>query len=93
MMHVIFRRLTAHFQVREGYWFAPKLYGIGAVPATWQGWLATALFLLLLGLSMRLMPNDAARIAAAAPLVLSFTLLCWLKTDGGWRWRWGPDKD
>ncbi len=91
MLGLMIRKARAPYMIREGYWFAPKLYGIGAVPVTWQGWLATALFLLLLGLAM-LMPNDAAKIAVAVPLVLGFTLLCWLKTDGGWRWRWGPEK-
>ena len=28
-------------RVREGYWFAPKRYGYGAKPVTWQGWAVT----------------------------------------------------
>lgn len=32
------------FRVRPGYWFRPKKLGWGAVPVTWQGWLATILF-------------------------------------------------
>lgn len=27
-------------------WFGPKRFGIGAAPASWQGWVATALLIL-----------------------------------------------
>ena len=29
-------------------WFGPKRFGFGASPASWQGWLATALLILAL---------------------------------------------
>ena len=33
--------MIAGERVRPGYWFRPKRFGYGAVPATWQGWAAT----------------------------------------------------
>ena len=32
----------------EGYWFKRKLYGWGWTPATWQGWLVLAVFVVLM---------------------------------------------
>ena len=29
-------------------WFVPKKYGFGARPNSWQGWLATILFCLII---------------------------------------------
>lgn len=76
-------------KVRPGYWFAQRRYGVGAVPANAAGWAAVSVFGLLLGLNLLLMPGELARIATAAVLILGFTLIAWIKTDGGWRWRWG----
>jgi hypothetical protein len=82
-----------YFRVRPGYWFKPKRYGFGAIPATWQGWLASAL---LVGIAAALanfaQHGHPAFRALLVPLVLGFLWLCWAKTDGGWHWRWGnPD--
>ncbi|MFA5969706.1 MAG: hypothetical protein WC816_10765 [Sphingomonas sp.] len=75
--------------IASGHWFAPKRYGLGATPVTWQGWALTMAFVfLLLGDALRI-SNLPARIVIGALLVLGFTYLAWLKTDGGWRWRWG----
>jgi hypothetical protein len=30
----------------QGYWFKRKLYGIGWVPARWQGWVSLAAYIL-----------------------------------------------
>ena len=27
------------------------------------------------------------------PLVIGYIWLCWAKTDGDWKWRWGPGDD
>lgn len=32
-------------------WFAPKEFGYGATPSSWQGWLATVLFVLLIAMT------------------------------------------
>ncbi|RYE02017.1 MAG: hypothetical protein EOP61_09625 [Sphingomonadales bacterium] len=85
-------RLRDWYRVRPGYWFAPKAYGLGAVPVTWQGWLLTAGFvllaLLIAGIAQQRSP---AWLALLAPLTIGFVGLCWAKTDGGWRWRWGAE--
>ncbi|MCM8730931.1 hypothetical protein ACFO8O_08160 [Hephaestia sp. GCM10023244] len=78
--------------VRDGYWFAPKLFGIGATPVTWQGWALTLGFVVLLIAAIRLLPSDTTRIIVAVVLTLTFIVISWRKTDGGWGWHWGlPD--
>jgi hypothetical protein len=72
--------------VREGYWFARKRRGIGSVPATWQGWLVSAIFVVLLTLAVKFLPNDATRGATAVALIAIFVTISWMKTDGGWCW-------
>lgn len=75
--------------VRPGYWFLPKAYGLGAYPATVMGWVATAGYLLALGIALKTMPTDGARIVVGAAITISWLFLVIIKTDGGWRWRWG----
>jgi hypothetical protein len=78
------------------YWFKPKRYGYGAVPVTWQGWLVILVYTVivlgcvLLALATRVSPwgLGSAVIAYAASTAVLFRL-AWLKTDGGFRWRWG----
>lgn len=89
---MLLARLLKPGQVRPGYWFAPKAYGFGAVPVTWQGLMVTSAFVLLAGL----IANTAQHRSEVwlwlfVPLTLAFIGLCWAKTDGGWRWRWGND--
>lgn len=76
-------------RVGEGYWFVPKLFGLGATPVTWQGWAMTIGFAALLIADVRLMPGQLPRIAVGLGLVVLFTVFAWRKTDGGWTWRWG----
>ena len=33
--------------IKKQYWFRRKRYGYGWTPDTWQGWLATAMFIVL----------------------------------------------
>lgn len=78
------------YRVRPGYWFRPKLFGWGAVPVTWQGWLATlAVVALALPVTLLAARVDMTYLALVVPLVIGFTWLCWVKTDGDWGWRWG----
>ena len=72
-------------------WFAAKRYGYGAgLPIAWQGWVVLALFILGMA-SGRLVPGLPLRIAAMTALVAGLLVVCALKTEGGWRWRWGDD--
>jgi hypothetical protein len=81
-------------------WFRPKRYGYGATPNTWQGWLLTLAFVAALAGIMTMLESGAtgrearlpALVAVAAATAL-FIWISWKKTDGPWRWRWGPDRD
>ncbi len=89
---MILTRFFSRYPVRAGYWFAPKAYGYGAVPATWQGLMATAGFVLIAGLITSIAQHrSAVWLALFVPLILAFIWLCWAKTDGDWRWRWGGE--
>ena len=79
------------------YWFKPKRHGIGAIPATWEGWGLAGLAILAILAEGRLIPprlvdpqsGHAAALLAQAATAAAALLLCRLKTEGGWRWRWG----
>ena len=80
------------------YWFKPRRYGYGAVPATWEGWLVTAAAAAIVAGSIIAMnvwvdrSNFGAWIIWAtllAVLVLYFVQFCRRHTDGEWQWRWG----
>ena len=70
-------------------WFVPKLFGFGATPVTWQGWVLTLGMVALLMLDMRLIRSVPAKAVIAVALVLAFCVVIARKTRGGWRWRWG----
>ena len=80
------------------YWFRQKKFGYGATPSTWQGWVLSivsclALFgVVLLGPAIR---DNSLRalwmILGGAVIVVPFTLLAYVKTEGGWRWRNGKE--
>ncbi|WP_431468873.1 hypothetical protein [Sphingosinithalassobacter sp. LHW66-3] len=86
------RDIERHFEVREGYWFAPKLFGWGATPVTWQGWLLTLGFIAVFLLVVALVPGELLKAAVGLPLLLGFLWLVHSKTEGGFSWHWGPDK-
>jgi hypothetical protein len=75
------------------YWFVQKRFGYGAVPVTWQGWLATLIYVAIVGLLAWRMPTGMLKLATIVPVTLAYIYFIWTKTDGGFRWRWGPDKD
>jgi hypothetical protein len=74
-------------------WFASKRYGYGSGrPISWQGWVLTAIFFLLVAaLTLALRDQPVRLIAALAPVVVLFTVISAKTTRGGWRWRWGDD--
>jgi hypothetical protein len=74
-------------------WFAPKRYGWGATPNTWQGWALTIGFVaILILLSRRFADRPVLLFGAAAPLVVVFVVICARTTKGGLRWRWGEEE-
>lgn len=81
------------YRVRPGYWFAPKLFGYGATPVTWQGWASVAV-LVGAGIAIAALAErySLALLVLLLPLFTGFIFLAHAKTDGGWRWRWGPDR-
>lgn len=73
-------------------WFAPKRYGYGSTPITWQGWALTLGFVAItIALSVTFARHPAQLIAILVPLVVAFMVTCARTTRGGLRWRWGDD--
>ncbi len=77
------------YQVREGYWFAPKLFGVGATPVTWQGWAVTLVYVAAMLATLRLLPGIVPRVIVCIALTLAYMSIAARKTEGGWPWRWG----
>jgi hypothetical protein len=84
------------------YWFAPKQYGIGYSPASWEGWLVTALFVGLLVGSIHLLrmlmaghPTGQIQMLTTLTALVEtalFLLLVAMRTEGSLHWRWGGRK-
>lgn len=82
----------------QGYWFKRKLYGIGWVPARWQGWLVLGLYVaFVLGL-ISVMSAELADELVITHIVMPivgatglFLALCW-RMGEPLHWRWGLDK-
>ena len=79
-------------------WFKAKLYGWGWTPATWQGWLAMVVYIVVieastLGLLWRHVSTGRviAAIAVGVAATVGLGILCYRRGDPP-RWRWGPDK-
>jgi hypothetical protein len=73
-------------------WFAPKRYGYGAVPITWQGWALTLGFVAAATALAAEFGRSPLQLAATMiPLVTVFIVICARTTRGGWRWRWGEE--
>ena len=82
------------------YWFRQKTFGYGATPNTWQGWLLTLVAVVLVFtvvIEAQQIPDEHARIlmalSGAAIILVAFSVITYLKTEGGWRWRSGKDDD
>jgi hypothetical protein len=80
------------------YWFRQKTFGIGATPNTWQGWAVTlggvALVFAVVIESLQI-TDPTRRFLIALPGVaivsIALSVIAWLKTEGGWRWRSGKE--
>ncbi|MGN6848181.1 MAG: hypothetical protein ACTHJK_01690 [Sphingomicrobium sp.] len=73
-------------------WFAPKRYGYGATPISWQGWALTFGFVAIAILTaVSFAKRPVQLIAVLVPLTVAFMVICARTTRGGWRWRWGDE--
>jgi hypothetical protein len=78
------------------YWFRPKRYGYGATPVTWQGWALTlGTLAVVIGATVTMTTRSAAdplfwfALAVEIAAVIALIAIGRIKTEGGWRWRWG----
>ncbi|MDH7974319.1 hypothetical protein QH494_19190 [Sphingomonas sp. AR_OL41] len=77
------------YRVRDGYWFAPKRFGYGAMPVTWQAWAMTLGLAGAILLAVRLLPSVPEKIIGVLALIGAMIAVSIAKTDGEWRWRSG----
>ena len=76
----------------EPEWFAPKRYGFGSTPISWQGWALTLGFVALIMLiAVTFAKRPLQLIAIVIPVTALFIVICARTTRGGLRWRWGDE--
>ncbi|MBI3437210.1 MAG: hypothetical protein HY054_00885 [Proteobacteria bacterium] len=83
----------------DDYWFRQRRYGLGATPSNWKGWAFIAGYIVLLTGLMSWLgasghdphAHPLATVGFTITLTAVFVYICWRKTEGGWRWRWGDD--
>ncbi|HVS79758.1 MAG TPA: hypothetical protein VHF05_02155 [Candidatus Paceibacterota bacterium] len=101
-MSNFFKKYLSYLKNNPGhYWFKDKLYGWGWVPATWQGWLVIALYVVILVLLALTIDSNSSRREVAfmfiLPVVILTTLLLVIIYKKGERprWQWGnpPDRE
>ena len=76
-------------------WFAPKRYGLGSsLPISWQGWLVLFLYAAAVTGAFFLFGETSPATIAVLVIATAILLAITAKTTrGGWRWRWGKEKD
>ena len=81
-------------ETNKTYWFAAKRYGWGwGLPTAWQGWVASAVFLVLIVAGAFFFPPVKATgefVAYTIGWGVLMVGVCWLKGEPT-RWRWGKD--
>jgi uncharacterized membrane protein len=90
------------------YWFKPKVFGYGASPTTWEGWLLVVAYCAVVSLAtlMVLIASEPGKASVGTfwmlwavwlvVVVVATTILAKVskrRTDGEWRWRWGRRAD
>ena len=68
-------------------WFGPKRWGWGASPASWEGWAATGVFILAMGVTGYLFDNDIWRWAAMLVEIALFLVVILMTFDKNARTR------
>ncbi len=78
------------------YWFRQKSFGYGATPSTWEGWVLTIVGVLavfgVVAFGPAIRGNGLRAlwmVLGLAAVIVPFTAIAYLKTEGGWRWRSG----
>ena len=84
---------------KNQYWFEPKSYGYGLTPVSWEGWVATGVFVVILLLfahlnnffSSSMMKPTGPLLFVVEVFILSvlFMHLMKEKTNGKLKWYWG----
>ena len=70
-------------------WFAPKRFGFGARPVTWQGWAVLGAYLAVAFVAGRWLGDRPLAMAGVLIPATAVMILITVKTTrGGWRWRW-----
>ncbi len=96
------RRTTSMTSESKRYWFRTKRYGWGWVPATWEGWLVTFFFMLMLIPALDSISQANASTHSVSDFFYAiffyivfmivdlavFIMICY-KTGEKPRWRWG----
>jgi len=70
-------------------WFAPKRFGYGDTPSSWEGWTATAAYIAVMVLDAVLLRRALRLIGAVVPTA-AFIGVAYVTCSDSWRWRWGP---
>jgi len=96
----IFQKYIAYLKDNPNhYWFRRKVFGWGWTPATWQGWLVTAVFVaLLLAFALTIDENSSGReivFTFLLPIVLLTVAMIRIAYRKGEKpkWQWGFPKD
>jgi hypothetical protein len=87
-------------QLKKPIWFKAKRYGYGWYPATWQGWLIIAIYLVIVvgGAFTLDTSNPSVRDGAGTFLIIdamatvALILIC-VKYGEKAKWRWGDRSD
>lgn len=77
-------------------WFYSKRYGLGTgLPCAWQGWVVLLTFLAIISGTAFLFGESrpVVMLAIILPVTAVFILIAIRTTKGGWKWRWGKDKN
>ena len=83
----------------KGYWFKRKLYGWGWTPATWEGWIVLAIFILYItsiaiGISNQaksglLTDGDTTEFIIKVLIAVAVLIYICFKKGEKPRWQWG----
>ncbi len=77
---------------KNNLWFKAKHYGWGWYPVTWQGWVVTLIWAILVFVSINLIKVEVHEVGKNIIIILLFTvILLWICYKKGEkpRWRWG----